>query len=112
MLTIGDHDLPPYDSNGVDAKYCILCLENGEKVPTCDLETVRRVAEGKMSVNLQIKLWAADVGILLMPNELKEYCRGMPEWVYTATLEQAKKRILKEVGFIPTFLRIGLGDLP
>jgi hypothetical protein len=57
-----------------------------------------------MSVNLQIKLWAEDVGFLLMPDELHTYCRGYPLWVFKATMEQAKKRIMKEVGYVPSFI--------
>jgi hypothetical protein len=104
MLTAPDHEIPTYDPNGEDPKYSFLCLENGIFLPTNDLETVRRVVSGKMSINLQMKLWAEDVGYLLMPNELREYCHGMPEWVFRGTMEQTKKRILKEMGYVPTFI--------
>ena len=112
MLQCGNHELPPYDPNGVDAKYSFLCLENGYKVPTKEIELVKQALNGKMSVNLQIKLWAEDIGFLLMPNELYSYCRGYPTWVYEATINQAKQRLMKEMGYIPTFMRIWLGDLP
>ena len=107
MLQCGNHELPPYDSNGEDAKYSFLCLENGYKVPTKEIELVRQALNGKMSVNLQIKLWAEDVGFLLTVTELLEYCRPYPKWVFQATLEQAKKRILNEVGYVPTFIKFG-----
>lgn len=106
MFVCGEHELPPFDVNGECGKYSFLCLENGVKVPTKELELVRKALEGKMSVNLQIKLWAEDVGILLMPTELKSYCVGMPEWIFKATIEQAKSRVLKKVGFIPTWLKM------
>ena len=107
LFECGSHDLPPYDVNGEDGKFSFLCLENGYKVPTKEYEIVKRVQEGKMSVNLQMKLWAEDVGFLLMPDELYEYCRGLPSWVFTGTMEQSKKRIMNQVGYIPTFMRFG-----
>lgn len=106
MFQCDEHELPPFDINGECGKYSFLCLENGIFVPTKELELVRKVLEGKMSVNLQIKLWAEDVGILLMPVELKSYCVDMPEWVFKATIEQAKSRVLKKDGFIPTWLKM------
>lgn len=107
LFECGNHELPPYDPNGEDGKFSFVCLENGYKIPTREYEVVKRVQEGKMSVNLQMKLWAEDVGFLLMPDELYEYCRGLPCWVFTGTMEQAKKRIMKEVGYVPTFMRFG-----
>lgn len=105
MLQCGDHEVPPYDPNGEDGKFSFVCLENGLMVPTRERELVRRVLEGKKSVNLQIKLWAEDVGVLLMSEELREYCKEMPPWVFKAVIEQAQKRTLIEVGFVPTFLQ-------
>ena len=84
--------------------FCFLCWENGISVPTKEPEMVRKAIEGKMSVNLQIKLWSEDIGILLMPEELLEYCKEYPKWVFDAVLEQSRKRYMKEVGFVPTFL--------
>lgn len=106
MLQCGDHEIPTYDPNGEEGKYSFVCLENGLFIPTKELELVRRAMEGKMSVNLQIKLWAEDVGILLMPNELFGYCRGYPDWVFKAVMEQSQKRVMKEIGFIPSFMTI------
>lgn len=97
--------LPKDDPNGEEGKYSFLCLENGRLVPTKEWELVKRVQEGKMSVNLQMKMWSEDLGVLLMPKELWTYCEGYPEWVFRGTIEQGKRRILKEVGFIPTFMR-------
>ena len=74
-------------------------------IPTKELDLVRRVIEGKKSINLQIKLWSEDLGVLLMPNEVLGYCRGYPEWVFKAVIEQSQKRIMKEIGFIPTFMK-------
>lgn len=85
-------------------------MENGYKIPTREWELVKRAQEGKMSVNLQIKMWAETMwdnrlGCLLFPDELKTYCEGMPKWVFKATIEQAQKNHFKEHGFIPTFLK-------
>lgn len=99
-----NYELPSYDVKGEDGKFSFLCLENGYKIPTCEWDLVKRVQEGKMSVNLQIKLWSEDVGILLMPTELLTYCQGYPEWVFKSVMEQTKKRYMKTIGFIPTFL--------
>lgn len=107
MFQCGNHELPSYDPNGEDAKYTFLCLENGYKVPTKEIEIVRKVLNGKMSVNLQIKLWAEDIGFLLMPDELYSYCKEYPPWVFNATMEQAKRKIIKEVGYVPSFMRFG-----
>ena len=106
MLQCGDHEVPPYDPKGEDGKFCFVCLENGLFVPTRERELVQRVLEGKKSINLQIKLWSEDVGILLMPDELRQYCQGMPEWVFKGVMEQVHKKTLIEVGFIPTFLQL------
>jgi hypothetical protein len=106
IFECGSHELPPYEPNGEDGMFTFLCLENGYKVPTKEYELVKRVQEGKMSINLQMKLWGEDVGLLLMPNELKSYCKNYPEWVFRGTMNQGIKRFMKEVGFIPTFMKI------
>jgi len=87
--------------------YSFLCLENGYFVPTREWELVKSVQEGKMSVNLQIKLWSEDIGILLMPDELFVYCKDYPKWVYKSTIEQSKRRFIKDVGYIPSFIKLG-----
>ena len=81
-------------------------------MPTREWKLVKRVQEGKMSINLQIKMWSEDLGsnLILMPNELWTYCKDYPRWVFNATMEQAKKKLMKEVGFIPTFMKVG--DFP
>lgn len=112
MLQCGNHELPTYDPNGEDGKYSFVCLENGYKVPTKEWDLVKRVMDGKKSINLQMKLWSEDVGIMLMPKEIYTYCKDMPKWVYLGVLEQTKSRYMKEIGFIPTFIREGfnIGD--
>ena len=106
MLQCGTHEVPPYSPEGEEGKFCFVCLENGIVVPTRERELVQRVIEGKKSINLQMKLWAEDLGILLMPDELKKYCQGYPEWVYRGTIEQGIKRFINEVGFIPSFMQL------
>ena len=105
MLQCGDYELPPYDPMGEEGKYCFVCFENGLMIPTRERELVQRVIEGKKSVNLQMKLWSEDIGLLLMPNELKEYCQGMPEWVFKGVMEQSQKRYKQQIGFVPTFMK-------
>lgn len=99
-------ELPLYDPNGEEGKFSFVCLENGIKMPTREWDLVKRVQEGKESINLQMKLWAEDVGFLLMPDELREYCKDYPEWVFQGTMRQAQKRIVKEWGFVPTFMKV------
>jgi hypothetical protein len=107
MLQCGGYEIPIYSETGEEGKYSFLCLENGYFIPTKEYDLVKRVQEGKMSINLQMKLWSEDIGLILMPVELKEYCKGMPEWVFKGTIEQAKKRIIKEVGYVPSFMKLG-----
>ncbi len=82
-------------------------------VPTREWDLVKRVQEGKMSVNLQIKLWSEGMWDkqlqcpLFFPNEIYDYCREYPKWVYKSVIEQTKKRVMKDIGFIPTWLRLG-----
>lgn len=106
IFQCNDHELPTYDINGETAKYSFLCLENGIKLPTKEWELLKRIQEGKKSVNLQMKLWAEDVGDILFPNELKEYCNDYPDWVFKGTMNQAEKKIFEKIGFIPTFMKI------
>lgn len=116
MLQCSDYLLPKYDPNGEDGKYTFVCMENGLFVPTKEFELVRRVQEGKMSVNLQMKMWSESMWDtqlqcpLLFPDELTTYCEGMPKWVFKGTIEQTKKRVLKDIGFIPTWIKVG--DIP
>ena len=118
MINCGDHEIPLYDPNGEDGKYSFICLENGYFCKTRELELVRRVQSGKMSVNLQMKIWSEsmwdnNLGCpLLMPTELEEYCHGMPQWVYDGTMQQTKKRLMDRVGFLPTWFRNGLKTFP
>lgn len=108
--------LPPNDPNGEDGKYSFLCLENGIMCPTREWDLVKRAQEGKESVNLQIKLWSEGMWDrqlqcpLFFPHEIREYCLGYPEWVYKSVINQTKKRVLDDIGFIPTWLKVG--DIP
>ena len=86
------------------------------KVPTREWDLVKRVQEGKESVNLQIKLWSEGMWErrlqcpLFFPQEIREYCQGYPDWVYKSVINQTKKRVLEDIGFIPTWLKVG--DIP
>lgn len=87
--------------------------------PTREWNLVKRAQEGKESVNLQIKLWSEGVWDrqlgcpLFYPEEIFEYCRGYPKWVFKSVMEQTKKRVMTDLGWIPTWLKRGdtLGDL-
>ena len=110
MIVPGNHELPPDDPKGEDGKYSFVCLENGIFCPTREWELVKRVLSGKMSVNCNIKIWSESMwepglGSVLHPKELREYCEGMPEWVFRSTMEQTHKRIMKDIGFIPTYMK-------
>ena len=111
MLTCGDHEIPTFDSDGEDGKFSFVCLENGYFVPTREWDLIKRVQSGKMSINLQMKLWSETMWDrqlqcpLLFPPELWEYCRGYPEWVFQGVIQQTKKRVFEDIGFIPTWLK-------
>lgn len=110
MLECHPGQLPPNDPNGEDGQFTFLCMENGILVPTREWDLTKRVQEGKMSVNLQIKIWSESMwepglGSVLRPPELREYCEGYPEWVFRSTIEQTHKRIMKDIGYIPTFMK-------
>ena len=100
------------DPNGEDGMYCFLCWENGYDVPTREPELVQRAVEGKQSINLQIKMWCEGMWDkqlqcpLFFPQEIREYCKNYPNWVFRAVIEQTKKRVLDDIGFIPTWLKI------
>lgn len=85
-------------------------------MPTKEPDLVRKAIEGKESVNLQIKIWSEGMwdGQLQMPpffpHEIREYCQGYPSWVYQAVINQTKKRVLEDLGFVPTWLKVG--DIP
>lgn len=105
-----------YDPHGEEGKYCFLCWENGIKVSTRDPDLVKKAIEGKESINLQIKIWSEGLWDrqlqmpLFFPHEIHEYCRGYPSWVYQAVINQTKKRVLEDLGFVPTWLKVG--DFP
>lgn len=113
MLECHPGYLPKHDPNGEEGKYSFLCLENGYLVPTREWDLVKRAQEGKESVNLQIKLWSEGMwdkqlqSPLFFPKEISEYCRGYPHWVFKAVIEQTKKRVLDDLGYIPTWLKLG-----
>jgi hypothetical protein len=113
--------IPPIkgDPNGEEAKYAFLCWENGIQVPCREPELFQRAIEGKMTVNFQIEQWSEGMWEkqlqcpLFFPEEIFEYCRGYPKWVFKSVIEQTKKRVMTDLGFIPTWLKRGdtLGDI-
>ncbi len=88
-------------------------MENGIFIPTREWDLVKRVQEGKMSINLQIKMWSESMWDknlqcpLFFPKEIREYCLSYPDWVYQSVINQTKKRVMNDIGFIPTWLRNG-----
>jgi hypothetical protein len=95
MLEAFDFELPPFDINGETAIKSFWHLENGNKVPTKNLEEVRRALAGKKSLNLQIKMWAEGMGKEFSILEIKDYIRelNLKEWVFVAVKNQAIKLI-------------------
>ena len=79
----------------------------------------RKAIEGKESVNLQIKIWSEGMWDkqlqcpLFFPEEIFDYCQGYPGWVFKSVMEQTEKRVMTDLGFIPTWLKRGdtLGDV-
>ena len=80
----------------------------GKKAPCKDIAALRRAFVGKASVNLQIKMWAEDLFNcpILLVAELREYTKDMPEWVFRATIMQAQKLSLEQLGFVGKHLKV------
>jgi hypothetical protein len=97
-----------YDPNGYSALECWWAKDtHGKTLPCREPELLAKVIRSKLSVNLQIKLWAEDIadGMLLGQSELLEYVHGWPDWVFRATMEQAGKLATQTIGFAPRFAR-------
>ena len=97
------------DPEGYTGLECYFMLDSQGKILPCrEIEKLKKVMRGKQSWNLQVKMWAEDIGMLLMPEELHEYCKGLPDWIEKATLNQAKRNYIKRDGFCPSFIQRAL----
>ncbi len=93
--------------NGVSALESWYVYESvGKVLATCEPEKLDKVLRSKASVNLQIRMWSEAMcdPLVLSVEELRTYCKEFPGWVFKATVNQARKLILKQIGFIPSFL--------
>ena len=74
----------------------------GKMLPCRELGKLRKVERSKQSWNLQIKMWAEALNdpLVLSVPELRDYCEGLPEWIFAATLRQAQKICRETIGFV------------
>lgn len=81
----------------------------GKVLPCRELEKLRKVERSKQSWNLQIKMWAEALNdpLVLSVGELRDYCEGLPDWIFAATLRQAQKTCRETIGFVRTSLSGG-----
>lgn len=98
----------PYSEDGVDAKAAFYYLDSqGKRVPCREHKLFQRVLTAKKQLNLTIEMWSEDVvSCLIRLEEIKKWCEDdkFPDWVYESAVRQTKKRALRELGFIPTFI--------
>lgn len=99
----------PLTPDGYTALECWYAKDtHGETLPCREPAELDKAIRGKASWNLQIKQWAEDIadGMLLQQSELVDYCAGLPEWVFDATMNQASKLCREKLGWIPRFARL------
>jgi hypothetical protein len=105
------------DPNGYSALECYFMFDSqGKHLPCRGVDNLNKVIRGKKSWNLQVKLWAEDMGselgLLLMPEELHEYCNSLPSWIEKSVLNQAKKIKMKNNdGYCPSYILKALENL-
>lgn len=107
---IGHHVAPTTMTypQGYSALECWWAVDtHGVNLPCREPDLLNKAARSKKSVNLQVKLWAETMAEgLLFQEELLDYTRGWPEWVFRSTVEQAGKLLLATTGFAPRFARV------
>ncbi len=81
---------------------------HGQALPCREIGLLQKAERGKQSWNLQVKMWAETMNdpMCLHQPELVDYCHGLPEWIFEATIRQAGKMHLQQQGWIPRFLRL------
>ena len=96
------------DPNGYTPLECFAHRDTyGRELPCNDVTKLREIQHGKEMLNLQIKMWvetAMDSPILLMPEEVKEYCKDYPPWVFKSYINQLKKCYVLKHGYLPHFI--------
>mgnify|MGYP006928751783 FL=1 len=97
------------DPNGYTPLECYVYYDShGKELPCNDILKLRQVQHGKEMVNLQIQMWVDttfEIPITLMPDEVREYCKDRPAWMFDSYLRQLKKRFIQRDGFAPSFVR-------
>lgn len=85
---------PPYDKNGVDAKYAFWAYDSqGKLLPCYEPELFVEIMSCKKSINLHFKMWAEGWRDCLIPvSELMESFSGeIPNWVEISLQNQVDK---------------------
>jgi hypothetical protein len=82
---------------------------HGKMEPCREAHELKKAVRGKKSWNLQIKMWAEDLGgdlPTLCQRELREWCEGLPPWIFEATVRQAAKLARERMQWSPRFTRL------
>lgn len=103
---------PNKTENSVEGYSPIECFvyfdTHGEELPCDDVEKYNLILHGKEMINLQIKMWVDttyEIPITLMPNEVREYTKDYPSWVYESYIRQLSKLYKTKIGFVPSFVK-------
>src|SRR5574343_1962131 len=74
------------DPNGYTPLECFVYYDShGKELPCNDIKKLREIQHGKEMVNLQIQMWVDttyEIPIILMPDEVRGYCKDLPRWVF------------------------------
>lgn len=94
------------DDNGLSAAECFHAHETHGYLPPCkEPELLTRALNGKQWHGLTVTNCAEDyIGRLLFASELKA---NYPEWVRNDILGRARQISMRDIGFIPTFVKTG-----
>lgn len=102
---IGPEPIVVEDPGGVSALEAFDAKDSrGKDMPCREGDLLRRVLRAKGSLNLQIKQWAEGVseGLFLIDEFVDDF-PWLPDWVWNAVFNQAKKRhSVKAPGWMPT----------
>ena len=96
----------PMDESGYSAAECFHVHETyGKLLPCREPRLLMRALNGKEWHGLNVTNWAQDyVDRLLFAREIKA---GYPEWVQKDILGRAAQLAMKQIGFVPTFVKTG-----
>lgn len=96
--------------SGHSAQECWHLKDTHGRMSACrEPEKLKKAVRGKKSWNLQIKMWAEDLGgdlPTLRQTELHAACTGLPSWIFDAAVRQAERIASARMGWAPRFARL------